>query len=152
MLNLTSALRQHFRYPAFRLEQEEALTHVLAGRDALWVSPLVALMKDRADSLTRRLTDGTELSLAHQSPTQRLHYVQRNSVCGGGVKAGAIRVGSSAAGDRAHPLYTQGAPQPACFRLHPEYEGRAMALFSEHLRRYVAGEPLWNVVELERWY
>ena len=39
MLNLTSALRQHFRYPAFRLEQEEALTHVLAGRDALLVSP-----------------------------------------------------------------------------------------------------------------
>lgn len=34
----------------------------------------------------------------------------------------------------------------------PEYDARAMALFAENLRRYVAGERLLNVAELERGY
>lgn len=34
----------------------------------------------------------------------------------------------------------------------PEYDARAMALFAENLRRYVAGEALLNVVELGRGY
>ncbi len=33
-----------------------------------------------------------------------------------------------------------------------EYDGRAMALFAENLRRYVAGEPLLNVVDVSRGY
>jgi ATP-dependent DNA helicase RecQ len=74
-----AALREHFGFPAFRAGQEEALQHVLAGRDtlvvmptgagksliyqlaalilpgtALVISPLVALMKDQVDGLTRR--------------------------------------------------------------------------------------------------
>ncbi len=73
------ALAQYFRFPAFRPGQEDALQHVLAGRDLLVVmptgsgksliyqlaalllpgatlvfSPLVALMKDQVDSMTRR--------------------------------------------------------------------------------------------------
>jgi ATP-dependent DNA helicase RecQ len=79
MTELHAALRQHFDFPEFRPGQAEALAHVLAGRDTLVVmptgsgksliyqlaalllpgstlviSPLVALMKDQADSLTRR--------------------------------------------------------------------------------------------------
>ncbi|MEK7328444.1 MAG: RecQ family ATP-dependent DNA helicase, partial [Chloroflexota bacterium] len=73
------ALHHYFAFPEFRLGQEAALNHALAGRDALVVmptgsgksliyqlaalllpgaalviSPLVALMKDQIDSLTRR--------------------------------------------------------------------------------------------------
>ncbi len=72
-------LRRQFGFPAFRPGQEEALSHVLAGRDtlvvmptgsgksliyqlaalmlpgtALVISPLVALMKDQVDGLARR--------------------------------------------------------------------------------------------------
>ncbi len=100
MLNLRAALRQHFHYPAFRPGQEEALTHVLAGHDALVVMPtgsgksiiyqlaalvlpgtalvvssLVALMKDQADSLTRRQLPATfinsSLALDEQSRRPR---------------------------------------------------------------------------------
>lgn len=74
-----SALEQYFHYPTFRPGQRQALDHVLAGRDtlvvmptgsgksliyqiaallrdgtALVISPLIALMKDQADSLTHR--------------------------------------------------------------------------------------------------
>ena len=34
----------------------------------------------------------------------------------------------------------------------PHYDERAMALFAENLRRYVAGEPLLNVVDVRRGY
>lgn len=34
----------------------------------------------------------------------------------------------------------------------PDYDARAMALFAENLRRYLAGERLLNLVELERGY
>lgn len=34
----------------------------------------------------------------------------------------------------------------------PEYDARAMTLFAENLRRYLAGEALLNMVELERGY
>jgi phosphoglycerate dehydrogenase-like enzyme len=33
-----------------------------------------------------------------------------------------------------------------------EYDNRAMALFAENLRRYVAGEPLLNVADVGRGY
>jgi phosphoglycerate dehydrogenase-like enzyme len=36
--------------------------------------------------------------------------------------------------------------------LSPHYLARAMTLFAENLRRYLAGEPLLNVVQKERGY
>jgi len=91
-----AALQHYFKYPAFRPGQEEALNHVLAGRDALVVmptgsgksliyqlaglllpgstvvfSPLVSLMKDQVDSMVRRDIPATfinsSLDLAEQN-------------------------------------------------------------------------------------
>jgi len=95
-MDLHDALRHYFHYPEFRPGQEEVLRQVLAGHDALVVmptgsgksliyqlaalllphsslviSPLVALMKDQVDSLTRRGIPATfinsSLDLAEQS-------------------------------------------------------------------------------------
>ena len=79
MADLAASLRAHFGFQAFRPGQEEAVGCLLAGQDALVVmptgagksliyqlaalhrggltlviSPLIALMKDQVDSLTRR--------------------------------------------------------------------------------------------------
>src|SRR5579872_740615 len=79
MADLVALLRQHWRYTAFRPQQEDIIRSVLEGRDTLAllptgggkslcfqlpalalpglclvVSPLLALMKDQTDSLRRR--------------------------------------------------------------------------------------------------
>jgi ATP-dependent DNA helicase RecQ len=96
------ALRQHFGFLDFRPGQRAALEHVLAGRDTLVVmptgsgksliyqlaammlpgstlviSPLVALMKDQADSLTRRGLPATFInsSLDGEEQARRLRGV-----------------------------------------------------------------------------
>lgn len=78
-VDLIPTLKKYFNYPAFRPGQEEAIRHAIEGRDALVVmptgsgksliyqiaammmpgatlvvSPLVALMKDQVDGMTRR--------------------------------------------------------------------------------------------------
>ncbi|MEK6574774.1 MAG: RecQ family ATP-dependent DNA helicase [Chloroflexota bacterium] len=96
MLDPLAALHHYFNFPAFRPGQEAAINHVLAGRDTLVVmptgsgksliyqlaallspgitlvfSPLVSLMKDQVDSLTRRNIPATfinsSLDAAEQS-------------------------------------------------------------------------------------
>ena len=98
------ALHQYFKYPAFRPGQAEALEHVLAGRDALVVmptgsgksliyqlaglmmpgtalvfSPLVSLMKDQVDSMTKRNIPATFInsSLDAAEQNQRLRDYAR---------------------------------------------------------------------------
>ena len=102
-IDLLAALHQHFGYTAFRRGQAEALTHVMAGRNllvvmptgsgksliyqlaalllpgtALVVSPLVALMKDQADSLMRRKLPATFInsSLGLDEQNRRLRAVE----------------------------------------------------------------------------
>jgi ATP-dependent DNA helicase RecQ len=94
-----SALHRYFAFPHFRPGQAEAINFLLAGRDTLVVmptgsgksliyqltamllsgvtlvvSPLVALMKDQADSLTRRSLPATFInsSLNSSEQSQRL--------------------------------------------------------------------------------
>lgn len=99
-----SALEQYFHYPAFRPGQIDALRHVLHKRDtlvvmptgsgksliyqiaalvqdgtALVISPLVALMKDQTDSLTRRGIAATFINstLAVSEQDKRLDALAR---------------------------------------------------------------------------
>jgi ATP-dependent DNA helicase RecQ len=101
-VDLHAALRAHFNFPAFRPGQAEAIQHVLRGQHTLVVmptgsgksliyqlaalhlpgvtlvvSPLIALMKDQVDSLTRRGLAATFInsSLAASEQTDRLRAV-----------------------------------------------------------------------------
>lgn len=94
-MDLHAALHHYFNYREFRPGQEEVLHQVLAGRDALVVmptgsgksliyqlaalllphtslviSPLVALMKDQVDSLTRRGIPATFINSSLDSAEQ----------------------------------------------------------------------------------
>jgi len=96
MSDLIATLQQYFQYPRFRPGQAEAIEHLLAGRDtlvvmptgsgksiiyqlaalslpgtALIVSPLVALMKDQIDGLTRRKIAATFINSSVDAPEQR---------------------------------------------------------------------------------
>lgn len=102
---LYDALRRYLNYPAFRPGQLDPLHHVLAGHDTLVVmptgsgksliyqiaalvqdgtaqviSPLVALMKDQADSLTRRGIAATFINstLTASEQDKRLDALARN--------------------------------------------------------------------------
>ena len=86
-MDLLSILRRRFGFPTFRPGQEEAISHLLAGRDTLVVmptgagksliyqltatllpgttlviSPLIALMKDQVDALTRHGIPATAIN------------------------------------------------------------------------------------------
>jgi ATP-dependent DNA helicase RecQ len=98
-VDLHAALRAHFNFPAFRPGQAEAIQQVLDGRHTLVVmptgsgksliyqlaalqlpgvtlviSPLIALMKDQVDSLTRRSIAATYINstLTASDQTDRL--------------------------------------------------------------------------------
>jgi ATP-dependent DNA helicase RecQ len=98
-VDLHAALRVHFNFAAFRPGQAEAIQHVLPGHHTLVVmptgsgklliyqpaalqlpgvtlvvSPLIALMKDQGDSLTRRGPAATFInsSVAGSAQTDRL--------------------------------------------------------------------------------
>src|SRR5689334_3248670 len=92
---LHAALHRHFNFPEFRPGQQAAIEHVLAGEDTLVVmptgsgksliyqlaalmlpgttlviSPLVALMKDQVDSMTRRGLKATFINSSLDSGEQ----------------------------------------------------------------------------------
>src|SRR5690348_8994953 len=94
-MNKYEALQHYFGFPAFRPGQEQALDLVLTGRDALVVmptgsgksliyqlaalllpgtalviSPLVALMKDQIDGLTRRQVAATFINSSLEGAEQ----------------------------------------------------------------------------------
>ncbi|MEK7276586.1 MAG: RecQ family ATP-dependent DNA helicase, partial [Chloroflexota bacterium] len=94
-MDLHAALHQHFAFPRFRPGQEEAIQHVLDKRDTLVVmptgagksliyqlsalllpgaalvfSPLVSLMKDQIDSLTRRNIPATFINSSNDAAEQ----------------------------------------------------------------------------------
>jgi ATP-dependent DNA helicase RecQ len=104
-VDLHATLRVHFNFPAFRPGQAEAIQHVLHGQHTLIVmptgsgksliyqlaalqlpgvtlvvSPLITLMKDQVDSLTRRGLAATFInsSLAASEQTDRLRALAEN--------------------------------------------------------------------------
>jgi superfamily II DNA helicase RecQ len=74
---LHSALERYFHYPAFRPGQLDAL---MRDGTALVISPLVALMKDQADSLTRRGSTATHINstLTVAEQDRRIHALASN--------------------------------------------------------------------------
>jgi ATP-dependent DNA helicase RecQ len=108
VFDLDAALLHHFRYPEFRPGQREALDHALAGHDTLVVmptgsgksliyqlaalsrsgtglviSPLVALMKDQVDGLTRR---GISATFINSSLTSGEYSRRMNGLANGEYK------------------------------------------------------------------
>jgi ATP-dependent DNA helicase RecQ len=106
-VELQAALRAHFSFPAFRPGQVEAIQHVLHGQHTLVVmptgsgksliyqlaalqlpgvtlviSPLIALMKDQVDSLTRRGIAATFINstLMASEQTDRLRALSEGRV------------------------------------------------------------------------
>ena len=102
-----AALQQHFGYPAFRAGQERAVSSVLEGRDTLVVlptgggkslcyqvpalllpgltvviSPLISLMKDQVDALTKRGLPAAFLNstLSAAQVSDRLGRAQRGEL------------------------------------------------------------------------
>ncbi len=94
-VDLHAALQHHFKFPAFRPGQAEAIDHILNQRHTLVVmptgsgksliyqlaalhlpgttlviSPLIALMKDQVDSLTRRGIAATFINSTLTTPEQ----------------------------------------------------------------------------------
>ena len=103
-MDLLPILRRRFGFAAFRPGQEEAISHLLAGRDTLVVmptgagksliyqltatllpgttlviSPLIALMKDQVDALTRHGIRATAINstIPTGAQTRRLSRMQR---------------------------------------------------------------------------
>ena len=95
--NLTTSLHTHFGFSSFRLGQEEGIQSLLTGNHTLVVmptgagkslifqlaalqfdgltlviSPLIALMKDQVDSLTRRIIPATYINSALPASEQNL--------------------------------------------------------------------------------
>src|ERR671935_2136364 len=103
-MNLTSALKKHFGYSAFRPLQEEIIRDALAGRDVfalmptgggkslcyqlpallragatIVVSPLIALMKDQVDALRARSLPATFInsSIDFEEQKARIQGIRR---------------------------------------------------------------------------
>ena len=100
---LEASLFKHFQYKTFRDGQKESIESILAGQDTLTVmptgsgkslvyqlaallipgttlvvSPLVALMKDQAESMARRKIPCTFInsSLSHDENTERMEMMR----------------------------------------------------------------------------
>jgi phosphoglycerate dehydrogenase-like enzyme len=111
---------------------------------------------------TRHLLDAT--AFAAMKPTALLVNIARGDICDEAALIRALTSGQIAAAllDVFHeeplpptsPLW--GLPNviltPHTSGFTPRYEERAAAIFTENLRRYVAGEPLLNAVEHARGY
>ena len=107
-IDLRIVLQKHFGFPNFRPGQQEALEHILAGKDTLVVmptghgksliyqlaalllpgttivvSPLISLMKDQVDSLERRNIPAAFINSTLNSTQQRQYL---NAVAAGGYK------------------------------------------------------------------
>ena len=98
---LHAALQQHFGFTVFRPGQEEALQHLLAGRDTLVVMPtgsgksliyqlaalLVALMKDQVDGMRRRGIRATFINSALDLAEQNRANKSASSLLSPAVRA-----------------------------------------------------------------
>ena len=107
-IDLRTVLQDSFGFPNFRPGQQDALEHVLAGRDTLVVmptghgksliyqlaalqlpgttivvSPLISLMKDQVDSLERRNIPAAFIN-STLNPSQQRQYL--NAIAAGGYK------------------------------------------------------------------
>jgi phosphoglycerate dehydrogenase-like enzyme len=138
-----------------RLYPPEALGEMLGESDyVVLVVPLTPATRGLidAEALQRMKRDAVLINVARGGVVDEAALVEALRM--GAIRGAALDVFAQEPLPADSPLWTLPnvvlSPHVSGFTL--EYDNRAMALFADNLRRYVAGEPLLNVVDVSLGY
>jgi phosphoglycerate dehydrogenase-like enzyme len=139
-----------------RLYPPEALHSMLSESDFVVLTvPLTPTTRGLigAEELKRMKPEAVLINVARGGVVDEAALI--DALRAGAIRGAALDVFAEEPLPAASPLWTVGPNvilSPHISGFTQAYDERAMALFAENLRRYVAGEPLLNVVDVARGY